>query len=46
MNRAAITEAAQLIVSNFRDTTRIQALPKSCLPTSRADGYAVQAEVA
>ena len=46
MNQAAITEAAQLIWSNFRDSTRIDALPESCLPTSRADGYAVQAEVA
>lgn len=46
MNHAAITDAAQLIWSNFRDGTRIDALPKSCLPASRADGYAVQAEVA
>ena len=46
MNHAAVTEAAQLIWSNFRDGTRIDALPESCRPASRADGYAVQAEVA
>ena len=46
MNNDAISKSAQLLWSNFRDGTRIDALPESCLPTSRADGYAVQAEVA
>ncbi len=46
MNPAAITEAAQLIWTNFRDGTQINALPESCRPTTRAEGYAVQAEVA
>lgn len=46
MNPTAMTEAAQLIWSNFRDGTRINALPESCRPSTRAEGYAVQAEVA
>ncbi len=46
MNPTAITEAAQLIWSNFRDGTRVSALPESCLLTTRAEGYTVQAEVA
>ena len=46
MNHAAITEAAQLIWSNVRDRTQINALPASCVPANRAEGYAVQAEVA
>ena len=46
MNPAAIDEAAQLIWSNFRGGTQINALPESCVPTNRAEGYAVQAEVA
>lgn len=46
MNNAAITEAAQLIWSNVRNRTQINALPESCRPATRAEGYAVQAEVA
>lgn len=46
MNKASIREATHLIWTNFRDSTQINALPESCRPTSRADGYAVQAEVA
>ena len=46
MNQASITEAAQLIWANFRDGTQVSALPASCRPSSRAEGYAVQAEVA
>ena len=46
MKPAAITDAAQLIWSNFSGHARINALPESCRPTSRPDGYAVQAEVA
>ncbi len=46
MNPASITEAAQLIWANFRDETQFRTLPESCRPTSRAEGYAVQAEVA
>ena len=46
MNEAAITEAAYQIWTNFRDGTQINALPASCRPSGRAEGYAVQAEVA
>ena len=46
MNPASISQAAHLIWFNFRDGTQINALPASCLPTNRAEGYAVQAEVA
>ena len=46
MNEAAISEAAQQIWTNFRDSTHINALPESCRPSTRAEGYAVQAEVA
>ena len=45
MNQAAITEGAQLIWSNFCGGTQTDALPESCRPSSRAEGYAVQAEV-
>ncbi len=45
MNLAAINETAHLIWSNFRDSTQLNALPESCRPTNRADGYKVQAEV-
>ena len=40
------SEAAQLIWTHLRDGTQLVALPESCRPTTRAEGYAVQAEVA
>ena len=46
MKNAAVSEAAHLIWTNFRDGTQINALPESCRPTSRVEGYAVQSEVA
>ena len=46
MNEAAITDAAHQIWANFRDSTQIHALPESCRPNSRAEGYAVQAQLA
>ena len=46
MNDSTITKAAELVWSNFRDGTQINALPESCRPTTRAEGYAVQSEVA
>ena len=46
MNQTEISEAAQHIWTNFRDSTHIDALPESCRPSTRAEGYAVQAEVA
>jgi 2-keto-4-pentenoate hydratase len=41
-----VPNAAQLIWTNFCDSTQINALPESCRPRTRAEGYAVQAEVA
>jgi 2-keto-4-pentenoate hydratase len=46
MNDLAITKAAQFVWSNFRDGAQINELPESCRPNTRAEGYAVQAEVA
>ncbi len=46
MNDAAVNTAAQRIAENLRDSRQQDALPESCRPTSRAEGYAVQAEVA
>lgn len=46
MRQAAVEKAAQVIWSNVRESTQITALPASCAPTNRAEGYAVQAEVA
>ena len=46
MNEAEINAAAQLIWTNFRHSTQISALPESCRPTTRTEGYAVQEEVA
>ncbi len=46
MNESAITEAAQLIWRHWSDGMQMTALPEHCRPASRADGYAVQAEVA
>lgn len=41
-----VNEVAQQIWKNFRDGTQMSTLPASYVPTSRAQGYAVQAEVA
>jgi len=45
MNEAAMREAARLILTNFQNGTQINALPASCRPADRAEGYAVQAGV-
>ena len=39
-------EAAAHLWRHWQCTTRIEALPASCRPTTRADGYAIQAELA
>lgn len=46
MNESAIAEAAQLIWQHWQQGTQMTALPGHCRPENRADGYAVQAEVA
>lgn len=34
-------KAAEILLDNWSATTRIDALPEDCRPTSRADGYAI-----
>jgi hypothetical protein len=46
MNPQAIHEAASLIWRSWIQSTRIAALPASCCPANRAEGYAIQSEVA
>ena len=46
MNESAVAEAAQLIWNHWSHGTQMAALPEHCRPANRADGYAVQAEVA
>ena len=43
MQDAATREAARILWSNWQAGTRIASLPSSCRPSSRAEGYAVQA---
>lgn len=40
------TEAAELLLRNWQATRRIEALPQSCRPQNRAEGYAIAAELA
>jgi len=46
MENQAIEEAAKTIWSTWHANQRIDALPISCRPTTRAEGYRVQAQVA
>jgi 2-keto-4-pentenoate hydratase len=46
MENQAIEEAAQTIWSTWEANQRIAELPASCRPSSRADGYRIQAQVA
>jgi 2-keto-4-pentenoate hydratase len=43
---AAISQAAQVLWSTWQSNGRIEQLPVDCRPTTRAQGYEVQAEVA
>ena len=43
---AKMTRAAQLLWSTWQNNARIEQLPLACRPTTRAQGYQVQAEVA
>lgn len=45
-NDRVIGEAAALLWQHWRDGTRVRELPPSCRPRDRAEGYAIQAEVA
>lgn len=42
----AAADAAAILWRHWRDSTRIDELPAHCRPENRADGYAIQAEVA
>jgi 2-keto-4-pentenoate hydratase len=46
MNAAALTDAAALLWRHWTDRSRLDALPPACRPADRAEGYAVQAELA
>jgi len=46
MNEHAVREAAGILLAHWRGTTRLAALPDAVRPRDRADGYAIQAELA
>ena len=46
MNRHDIQSAAAILWQHFRQATRFDELPPHCRPGSRAEAYAIQAEVA
>ena len=46
MTPTSFRDSAGLILENWRNGTRIDALPGNATPQSRADGYAVQADLA
>jgi len=46
MHGSEIDEAATLLWRNWSQSTRIDALPAHCRPANRADGYAIQTEIA
>jgi 2-keto-4-pentenoate hydratase len=46
METAAIEKAAQTLWSTWQTAGRIDALPDDCRPTTRLDGYAIQAQIA
>jgi 2-keto-4-pentenoate hydratase len=46
LTSSQIDQAAAILWSNWAASTRIASLPSECRPTSREDGYAIQAAVA
>ena len=46
MNRHDIQSAAAILWQHFQQATRFDELPPHCRPGSRAEAYAIQAEVA
>lgn len=46
MNQQDIHSAAAILWQHWQQSTRLDELPARCRPGSRADGYAIQAEVA
>ncbi len=46
MNQQDTRAAAAMLLHNWRQSTRIAELPAHCRPGTRAEGYAIQSEVA
>jgi 2-keto-4-pentenoate hydratase len=46
MNQQKIDAGAALLWENWRQTTRIAEMPSHCRPADRAEGYAIQTELA
>ncbi len=46
MNQANIQTAAALLWQHWQQRTRMDELPEPCRPNNRAEGYAIQAEIA
>src|SRR5512141_1947143 len=46
MNRQDARAAAELLLQHWRQSTRLDQLPAQCRPATRAEGYAIQAELA
>jgi 2-keto-4-pentenoate hydratase len=46
MNQQDIRDAAAILWQHWRQSTRFEELPVHCRPGSRAEGYAIQAELA
>ena len=46
MNQQDIHAAAAMLLRHWQQSTRLEALPAHCRPQSRAEGYAIQAELA
>jgi len=46
MDNYAVNEAAKLIWDTWQANARIESIPAACRPSSRSEGYRVQAEVA
>ncbi len=46
MNQQDIQAAAAMLWQHWRQSTRLDELPAHCRPASRAEGYAIQAELA
>lgn len=46
MNRQDTRAAAEMLLQHWRQATRLDQLPAQCRPATRAEGYAIQAELA
>ena len=46
MNQQDVRAAAEMLLQHWRQSTRLDQLPAQCRPATRAEGYAIQAELA